>query len=124
MAGECKICGCTELNLFSNLCSACVVEVHDVAHRKRYLVEKDCRFCALLIDDPKWEALHSQKIYTCIKGRFDEPEIAEGGHHWYAWSGIWRGNKKVRSARKHCPHFIPAPQVWLRLSKRAPQLSV
>lgn len=109
MKGVCRICGCTEEQacmtdagpcswVLKDLCSTCVIVLEDTGSTKR-IVPKACRYCGLLLQDA------ARDCYTCSKGRFDEPYLAPGGHHWYAWSGIRRPNKAVAVTQERCPLF-------------------
>ncbi len=132
MKRVCYVCGCDDEHacitpegpcswILDNLCSACVVHVPE----KRLLIPKTCAFCTNLACSTDGFFLHGRKIWTCQLGRFDgNPKPgefrAEGYHHWYFWSGIWKPNKAVRLALYKCPHFAVCDQVE-KVSRRGRQ---
>ncbi|GAG92275.1 unnamed protein product [marine sediment metagenome] len=74
----------------------------------------ECRFCALLkeVEDPL-PGEEGYYHYRCSVGRFDAPTPSGTVPQSFAWSGIWRPNKKVAVAEKGCPHFKLHPLVLL-----------
>lgn len=70
----------------------------------------ECRFCALLeeVRDP---LPGEEGYYRCSAGRFDIETPSGTIPQFFAWSGIWRPNKKVSATQRNCPHFKQHPQV-------------
>lgn len=115
---ECKICGCTETTpCIENgvpchwvlrsppLCSSCVIEVKN-ENKESWLVEKSCRFCNNLLAGSILTPLAWKK--TCKWYRFDG--VPQHRFRYFSWTGIYRPNKTVRAAAKHCPHWELYPR--------------
>lgn len=82
---------------------------------------RQCRFCALL-KEVQHPLLGEEGYYRCSTGRFDFP-MPSGGTvpQSFAWSGIWRPNKKVAVAQEDCPCFEQHPQAVFISKKYRPQ---
>ncbi|OGN92325.1 MAG: hypothetical protein A2Z75_04415 [Chloroflexi bacterium RBG_13_50_10] len=122
MGDVCKVCGCTDGNacvtaegpcywVMKGLCSACYITLPPGENCFKgdvgLIIAKECRACACIIKGEQWR---DHDWYTCSKGRFDEPSLTSGRHHWYAWTGINRPNKAVAKAQKKCPFWEVHPR--------------
>jgi len=72
----------------------------------------ECRFCANL-GEPEDPLPGEEGHLRCTFGRFDADTPSGKVPQYFAWSGIWRPNKKVAEAQKGCPNFELHPQVLL-----------
>lgn len=74
--------------------------------------KQECRFCAIL-ESNLWG---NREYFRCQAGRFDD----KYGRRSFVWTGIWRPNKKVKTAQKDCPCFKVHPRVKLINRKGGP----